>query len=204
MFIQRTLHPQLRDYREQHEAIRARVARLLDGITPEQFNHVPAPGRWTVGQNLEHLSLEAFEQIAIIRRLINRGRMNGIEGDGPYYYGAWGEWYIAFTEPPYRVKVPTLARYTPAPRLEIAPVASRFFALKAQLLELIDAANGLDLARLSAPLPYLSGWNPSLALGQWFAYTAAHERRHLWQIEQVMTAAGYPAPALPYVALAAA
>ena len=27
MFTQRTLHPQLRDFREQHEAIRARVAK---------------------------------------------------------------------------------------------------------------------------------------------------------------------------------
>ena len=192
MFPQRPLHPQLRDYRAQHEAIRVRVARLLDGMTSDQFNHVPGPGRWTVGQNLEHLNLEAFEQIAIVRRLVNRGRMHGIEGDGPFHYGAWGEWYIGFTEPPYRVKVPTLARYTPAARLDPAAVASRYFALKAQLLELIEAANGLDLARLSAPLPYLTGWNPSLALGQWFAYAAAHERRHLWQIDQVLQTPGFP------------
>jgi hypothetical protein len=186
------LHPHLRAYRRQHEEIGDRFRRLLEGMTPEQFNFCPAPGRWTIGQNIEHLSLEGEEQVEIIHYMLERGRADRSYGDGPFRYSRWGNWYIRFTEPPYRVRVPTLERYTAPPELDADVVAPRFFAIKEQLLELIEASSGMDLARIKAPLPYLRGWNPSLSLGQWFPYVAAHERRHLWQIRSIRSSPGYP------------
>jgi hypothetical protein len=190
-----TLHPHLQNFRRQHEEVGEQYRQLLEGMTPEQFNFCPAPGRWTIGQNIEHLSLEGEEQVVIIERILERGRAQGVYGEGPFRYSRWGNGYIRFLEPPYRIKIPTLPRYTAAPRLELDAVAPRFFAIKQQVLRLIDEANGLDLARLTAPLPYLKGWNPSLALGQWFPYIAVHERRHLWQIENIRRSPGYPGAA---------
>lgn len=186
------LHPHLREYRRQHVEVGEKYRHLLDRVTDDQFNFCPAPGRWTIGQNIEHLNLEGAEQVDIIRRIIDAGRMGGVQGDGEFRYSRWGNAYLRFLEPPYRVKIRTLPRYTAAPRLEVDPVARRFFAIKQEVLTLIEEANGLDLARLRAPLPYLKGWNPSLALGQWFAYVAVHERRHLWQIENILESPGYP------------
>jgi hypothetical protein len=71
-------------------------------------------------------------------------------------------------------------------------VVPEFAAMKDRMASLIERADGLDLGRVKGPLPFLPVWNPSLSLGQWFLYAAAHERRHLWQIKNVMDAPGYP------------
>lgn len=186
------IHADLREYERQHEEIRDRVTRLVDELTPEQFSFSPAPGRWTIGQNLEHLSIESEEQSEIIYWMLARGHAERIYGEGPFEHSAWGDWYIRFTEPPYRVKLPTHPRYTPSAQLVMDEVVIRFLSAKRRILHLIQAADGLDLARISAPLPYLSGWNPSLSLGQWFPYIAAHERRHLWQIENIRLSPDFP------------
>jgi hypothetical protein len=191
----KALHPHLREYRRQHVEVGDRFRQVLEGMTLEQFNFCPGPGRWTVGQNIEHLSLEGEEQVEIIHYLVEHGRAQRTFGDGPFRYSRWGTWYLRFLEPPYRTKIPTLERYKAPPELTPEEVIPRFFGIKEQILELIEEANGLDLARLTAPLPYLRGWNPSLALGQWFPYVAVHERRHLWQIEKIRRSPGYPRPA---------
>ncbi len=177
------LHPHLLDYRRQHAEVRDRYEQLLTGLTLEQFNFCPTPGRWTIAQNIEHLNLEGEEQVEIIERILERGKRKGVSGEGPFHYSAWGTWYLRFLEPPYRTKLPTFKRYTPPPQLTFEEVLPRFRAIKQRVLEQIEEANGLDLARLRAQLPYMPVWNPSLSLGQWFPYIAVHERRHLWQIE---------------------
>lgn len=189
------LFPELLDCRRQHEEIRTRFERLLDGMSLEHFNYSPAAGRWTVAQNIEHLSLEGEEQVEIIQGMINEGTARHIHGKGPFRYGGrvrWANWYLRFLEPPYKTRIPTLERYTPPPRLTFEAVVPRFMRIKERVLEQIGEANGLDLARLQAPLPYLKGWNPSLALGQWLCYVAVHERRHLWQIGNILASPGYP------------
>jgi hypothetical protein len=50
-------------------------------------------------------------------------------------------------------------------------------------------ANGLAPSRLNAKLTYIDHGMPSLSLGQWRRYLADHERRHLWQIERVVSGA---------------
>ena len=192
-----SLHPELQEYQRQHEEIRDRVIQLANELTPEQFHYSPGPGRWTIAQNLEHLSLECEEQSEIIYWMLARGHTDQIYGEGPFQHSAWGDWYIRFTEPPYKVKIPTIARYVPPAELAADEVTVRFLGAKRRVLNLIEAADGLDLGRLRAPLPYLSAWNPSLSLGQWFPYIAAHERRHLWQIENIRRSPGYPEGSSP-------
>lgn len=192
MSASRRPHHDLTEYRRQHQRIRQRVEQLVAGMTPEQFNFRPAPGRWSVGQNLEHLNLEATEQVVIVRRLVDRGRAEGVRDDGPSRHSAWGDWFVRFTEPPGKTRVRAMPRHTPSPRLSLERVAARFLALKDELLRAMEDADGLDLARLRAPLAYLPGWNPSLSLGQWLGFIAAHQRRHLYQIENVQFHPRYP------------
>jgi hypothetical protein len=56
----------------------------------------------------------------------------------------------------------------------------------------VEAANGLHLSKLRAPLTFLRYWNPSLSLIEWLLYIAAHERRHLWQIENILSHPDFP------------
>jgi hypothetical protein len=192
MSAPRALQTNLRELHRQHERIRGRVEQLAEGLTRAQAEFSPGAGRWAIGQILAHLALAAEEQVAIVRGLVDRGREEGVYGTGPFRYSAWGDWYVRFTEPPRGTRLRTITRYAPPPRASAQAAAARFLDLKGRLLRAIDDAEGLDLGRLRAPLPFLPGWNPSLALGQWIAYIAAHERRHLYQIENVQFHPDYP------------
>ena len=196
MSAARPTHADLRELRRQHARIRQRGEQLLDALTAAQGAFRPAPGRWTIAENLAHLNLEGAEQLAVVRRLVDRGRVEGTTGDGPFVYGGWGEWLVRSMEPPARARLHSLPRHTPPRDPSAAVEGARFLAMKDALLATLDAAEGLDLARLRAPLPWLPSWTPSLALGQWIALVAAHERRHLWQIENVQFHPAYPEEAV--------
>jgi hypothetical protein len=71
-----------------------------------------------------------------------------------------------------------------------AEVLAEFAKLQGELVRLLRRAHGLDLARVKVPSPVTSLLR--LSLGQWFHFLAAHERRHLWQAEQITSEERFP------------
>ncbi len=182
----------LRDCLAQHRAVADRADALFRDHRVDQLRFVPGRGRWSILANLEHLVRVGRDQATVVAALIERGRRDGRRRRGAYRSSGWGRWFIALVEPPYRVRMPTLRRYVADPGLEPDDVRRRFRRLQAELAALVVAADGLDLTGLRGPLPYLPLWNPSLSLGQWLVYVAAHERRHLAQIDRIRSHPGFP------------
>jgi hypothetical protein len=56
-----------------------------------------------------------------------------------------------------------------------------------RLTELIQEADGLDLARAKTPF----GWF-KMPLGAFLTHVTTHNRRHLWQAEQVRNDPNFP------------
>jgi hypothetical protein len=52
-----------------------------------------------------------------------------------------------------------------------------------QILDCLEQANGIDLSRVKVSNPVTNLFK--LSVGQEFAFTAAHERRHVWQAQQI-------------------
>lgn len=172
----------------QYLDIKRRVSELVGGMGLAAFNWRPHPAKWSIGQNLDHLNREGREQIPVIEGLVERGLAEGVTGRPPYRHHWFGEWYIGILEPPYRAKIKTMPRFEPPPDLQIEPIVSEFMAQQDRLLACVRGAEGLDLGRLRGALTYFKWGNPSLSLGQWLRYIAAHERRHLWYIETFVRA----------------
>ncbi len=177
--------PHLRDCLAQHRAAAAAVDAVFSAHSADQLRFVPGRGRWSILGNVEHLVRVGREQAAAVAEVIERGRREGRRRRGAFRAAGWERWFIALVEPPYRLRMPTLRRYVADGDLDPGDVRRRFGVLQDELAALIAAADGLDLDGLRGPLPYLSLWNPSLSLGHWFVYIAAHERRHLAQIERI-------------------
>jgi hypothetical protein len=57
-------------------------------------------------------------------------------------------------------------------------------------LALLESARGLDLRRVKTTSPVTRFMR--FPLGAYFRVSTAHERRHLWQAEQVAAAPGFP------------
>jgi hypothetical protein len=184
------LHGELKDYVRQIEEIRRDAESLVDGLSEAQFNWQPAPGRWSIGECLEHLNVTARLYWPMIAEAINRSRVSGVMSNGPYKHGWLGNWLARSAEPPPKMRFKAPRKFRPPSDQPLARVWPQFLAFQDRLLDLIQDANGVDLGKTKVQLPATQ--KIKLTLGQAFRLVTAHERRHLWQARQVKEHAGFP------------
>jgi DinB family protein len=191
--IERAVEPlveELEDYRRQFKSIKADSADLIGGISEAQFNWRAAPGRWSIAQCLDHLNVTGAIYIPVLEGAITKGRALGLMGRGPFRHTRFGRWWINSIEPPVKLKVKAPRRFLPSPDLHFEKVTQTFIDLQERFIVLLTEANGLDLARIKVHSPATKLIR--LTLGQGFALTTAHERRHLWQARQAQCDPNFP------------
>ena len=168
------------------------VARLSDA----QFNWRPEPGRWSIGQCLAHLNTVDGLDLAPLRAAIDAGHARNQTGEGPFTYGWISRKFVARMDAPAKQKMKAPKNYIPPPEVDPAAALAEYRRISGEMRSLAQSAAGLDLARVKTTLPVL----PALAravirmpLGARFELLAAHDRRHLWQAEQVRKHPEFPA-----------
>lgn len=188
--VPRILHAELSEYRRQLRDVRADAERLVEGLTDEQFNWSPAPGRWSIAECLDHLN-SGWRVLDKLDRKIATATEQGLRGEGPYRHPLLGRLYVRLMEPPPKIRARSPKAYVPKPDQPVSAVAPRFLELQDEIIRRVIAADGLDLGgiRMSSPISRRF----RMSLGQWFAFLAAHERRHIWQAWQVRKHPGFPA-----------
>jgi hypothetical protein len=93
-------------------------------------------------------------------------------------------WLLAkWLEPPYRMRSKTTAAFVPVWIEPMADVLERFDYLQGELLVRLDRAQGLPLERLRVVSPFNAKVKYNLYSA--FRLIPVHQRRHLWQAEQV-------------------
>src|SRR5262249_57493318 len=104
--------------------------------------------------------------------------------------GLIGGWFVRTLEPPPRFKgrAPRSIQPRTAPMLSDATRA--FFESHHGVLTFLRTYAGIDLSGVSFPNPFVRGVRFSLATA--LHAIAAHERRHLWQGQQIREAAARP------------
>jgi len=185
-----TLHPDLADCRGQIEAARADAEKLVEALSDRQFNWKPARERWSIAECLDHLN-SGWMVLPKLDRAIARASEQGLRRGGPYRHPLLGKLYIRFVEPPPKIRVRAPKRYAPKPDQPLSDVVPRFLELQEELVKRVEASDGFDLGRIRISSPISRRFK--MSLGQWFAFLAAHERRHLWQAWQVRKDPGFPA-----------
>jgi hypothetical protein len=165
------------DYVKQYEDIRSSAHDLADDLNAEQFNWRMAPNRWSIGECLAHLNLTAEASLGTIDQLVAECQLNDRRASGPFRYRIRPRLFLWILEPPYRMKVKTFPDLTPASALDRDPILGDFLRLQNAMLHRIRTVDGYDLGSVQAR--NRAGFQ--MHLGEWFAFVAAHERRHLWQ-----------------------
>jgi hypothetical protein len=168
-----------------------RARDLADGVDPETLNRRPAAGGWSAAQCIEHLNETARVYLPLIATAIEEGRATvppAARGDGRTLLGrviAWSQ------EPPVRFRTRTMAAIEP-PSHELDPVRlmEDFEALHEELIVRVNESAAID--RKKVRLRSALDSRLTLSLGDWFAFLAAHGRRHLWQADQVLQSAREP------------
>lgn len=169
---------------------------LVVGLSREQFNWRPEPGRWSIGQCLAHLNTVNGGDLAPLRDAIQTGKARNQTGGGPFTYGFLSRKFVASMEPPPKRKFKAPKYYEPVPESDPAATLTEYLRISREVRGLLQLAQGLDLARVKtelAALPAPLRAIIKMPLGARFELLAAHDRRHLWQAEQVRNHPDFPA-----------
>ena len=177
------LVPELQEYARQFTAITRDAEVLLQVLTEAQLTWRENAGTWSVADCLNHLVVTGNQSLAHIYTAMVDARTRRLLGRGPFRHGVVGNWLIGLMDAPPTIKFKAPKAYRPAPDASVSQIVSTFFLLQHGLIRALEEADGIDLARVKVGNP-VSRWL-RLSLGQEFALTAAHERRHLWQAAQV-------------------
>jgi hypothetical protein len=112
------------------------------------------------------------------------GRLLAVTGPRRFRRDFTGWLLCAMSEPPYRYKATTRDRFIPEGNGTRAEVLAAFVRSQQELTTRVYHAEGLNLARLTV----LSPFDGRLAYNLYscFRIIPTHQRRHLWQGEQIL------------------
>lgn len=180
----------LEGYLAQLLSIRQDLPGVVAGLQADRFNWAPAPGRWSVGQCVEHLNITAERYLPVLRDAVTTARARGQLKQGPFALGMLERWFMQWMEPPVRVRTKTPKAFVAPPALDPHLTLERFFILHDGLRDAVGSADGLDLQSIKVR----SQFGPvSWSLNGTFGILLAHARRHIWQAREVRNAPDFPA-----------
>ncbi len=168
---------------------------ITAGLTREQFQWRPAPGRWSIGECITHLNITNGVALPAIAAGVAKGRAKGKTGQGPFQYGFVVKKFIASQEPPAKQKFKAPKVFLPPPDLDLDAVLSEYRRVLNELKRLAKEADGLHLSRVKIEMPALPAVLRAVVrmpLGGQLHLTTTHDRRHLWQAEQVRNDPAFP------------
>jgi hypothetical protein len=167
---------------------------IASQVTDEQFHWRPRGGQgWSIAQCLDHLAIVNMLYSAPIQSAIDDARARAWMREGPAAPGFFGRRFVASQEPPVRRRLLAPGRVKPAAATRSREeILAAYHHAHAVVRRAISSAGGVDINRATFPNPFLRivRMRVSTAL----LVLAAHDRRHLWQAEQVRAAQGFPAP----------
>ena len=168
---------------------------LASRLTDEQLFWQPDGGRsWSVAQCLEHIATINVLYGDAVRGAVDRARRAGWTRKGPLAPGFFGRKFIASQEPPVKRRVSAPVRVRPGTRLTRTEILRRYHEAHERVKETIRAAAAIDANRATFPNPFLTLVRVRVATG--LHVIPAHDRRHLWQAQQVTERPDFPpAPA---------
>ena len=184
------MDPAIETFQKQTHLSVDRGQALLARITPQQFVWRPSPGAWCVGECLDHLNVTNRLYCEQFESAVEEARRKGWTAGSPHRPGAFARWFIRSMEPPVTTKMKAPKEFRPLPVLDHARVSSEWKSVHEHLLDLAKRFESLDVGKAKVPSP--AAKFVKMSVGTALGIIAAHDRRHLWQAEQVMSQPQFP------------
>jgi hypothetical protein len=167
----------------QAESVTLRARDLIAGRRQSDLTTSLESASWSVAQCLDHLAQTTNAFVPAISSAI--ACAPPLTSNRALRTGAVTRLFIRNLEPPYRLRFKVLTPLVPQQR-DFESAWSAFEESQTQLANLIRSAAGLaiDQVRVESPVYARFSYNVYGALRM----LTAHERRHLWQIDQILKA----------------
>jgi hypothetical protein len=162
----------------------ARAWQLVKTTDPRIFTVRPHSGSWSAAECLSHLSLSTELFLPVLQKAFDDARKKNLVSTRAPKMDLVGRTLKWFLEPPIRRKVATATPFVPRSVRAKAEAFGEFSSLQSKLVDVLHAAEGLDLKaiKIVSPFDKRVKYNAYSA----FRIVVAHQRRHLWQAEQAV------------------
>ncbi len=173
----------------QVEASKAWFARRVLPLSLSQLRWRPHSGHWSIAQCLEHLNLMLGLSLPRLAAAVAEGWERGVVCTGACQFDAPEIEALHMIDPPVDVPITSPREATPAAAIDIDLLVDNFHLLRDQYAAVVRRASGLDLSRLRIVDPVVPEFR---TVGATLAYLAAHDRRHMWQVERICNSPRFP------------
>ncbi|MGZ8557401.1 MAG: DinB family protein [Chitinophagaceae bacterium] len=156
----------------------------LKTTDPRLLLQVPAPGKWSVIQVLEHLNSYGHYYLLAIERSLTKDKP-AIE----FFKPGWLGNYITKLMKPEQNgtiahKMQSPKDHRPSSHPDAFPVLNTFLEQQHYLLDLLELAKSKNISSIRTPVSISK--IVKLKVGDVFRFFVAHEQRHFVQIENVL------------------
>ena len=164
-------------------AVNTAATALCEGLSADQLAWRPHPAKWSIAENLLHLSTTTEVFLPAVDHAILESRRKNLLDDGPFRLGFYGRVLVWYVEPSPAIRLP--APKTLRPLFSGSPerALENFLALQSAMMQRLADAAGLNLVGLRFPSPLASYIRMNLL--EFFSVFNGHSRRHLWQATNV-------------------
>ncbi len=174
---------------------------IIEGISDRQANWRPSEHSWSILQCLTHLSRTNRIYAAAMYVAVSSKKVTGSMDhsatvdriDGPAICPGWlASRFIHAMEPPVRTRMKAAGKAKPATEMRDRREAlAEFIESHKPVRGVIEGWSGLDLNAVRFKNPFIGVLRFTVGTG--LRVVNAHDRRHLWQANQIRLAPGYPA-----------
>lgn len=184
---------QLESYAQHYRDAQALLHSIADDLSDEAFNWKPDAGSWSVGECVVHLNKTSKGYLKNLDAIV---ALNAPRAEGPFTYGWVTRLFIDGVRPGSR-SLKTFPALRPpetsATRSDVnkSRALDRYDADTQRFLDVIEAADGLDLTRIKVPTPFLP--IVRFNLGGLLEALGLHALRHIQQAERVTRMDAFPA-----------
>ena len=187
-----SLPPDLQKVMDEVDAADRAADVLVAGLSDEQFHWQPDGGRaWSIAQCLEHLATMNVVYGRAVRSGVDAAQARRLARTDPARPGLIGGWFARSMEPPVRRRLQSPRAGRPGSGLPREEVLHRYHAAHDEVRDLIRNAATIDVNRAKFWNPFIRFLRVRVATG--LHVIPAHDRRHLWQAEQVRQRQDFPA-----------
>lgn len=168
----------------------AQALSLASGLSDVALNWQPNGGKgWSVLQCLDHLAIMNAKYVKALQDAVARNEDQLEPRRVPIQPSGWfTRWFIGMEEPPPKIKLPAPKKISPPSKLTSA-VVDEFCRMQEQLADFVRQWGEADLGDLKLKDPLFP---LHLTVDTEMLIVAIHNRRHLWQAENVKKNAEFP------------
>ena len=174
------------------------AATFFNSADKNKVIYIPEKGKWSVVQVLEHLNAYNRHYLPLIEKELS---VVTYDTNAWFTSGYWGEKFTKMMKPKnvfeIKNKMKTSQKMSFPNSLNVDTVLKEFLAGQDKLLQLLELANGKDLAKIHIPITVTK--LIKLRLGDTFRFLIAHEQRHIIQARNTLKIVGVATDKFPVI-----